>query len=156
MKNIEIYNSGELELKVSVKDDTIWLTRKELVELFEVTKQNISLHINNILNEEELQKNSTVKFFLTIQKEGNREVRRNLEHYNLDMIISLDYRVNSKKATRFRQWATRVLKSYITNGYTINTHKINELRLANLENDVATIKSHIQNNFLMLMFFKDG
>jgi len=101
MKNIEIYNSGELELKVSVEDDTIWLTQKELVELFEVTKQNISLHINNILNEEELQKNSTVKFFLTIQKEGNREARRNLEHYNLDMIISLGYRVNSKKATRY-------------------------------------------------------
>ncbi|KIM09448.1 MAG: hypothetical protein KU28_02240 [Sulfurovum sp. PC08-66] len=101
MKNIEIYNSGELELKVSVEDDTIWLTQKELVELFEVTKQNISLRINNILNEEELQKNSTVKFLLTIQKEGNREVRRNLEHYNLDMIISLDYRVNSKKATRY-------------------------------------------------------
>ncbi len=158
MKNIEIYNSGELELKVSVEDDTIWLTQKQLVELFEVTKQNISLHINNILNEEELEKNSTVKFFLTVQKEGNREVRRNLEHYNLDMIISLGYRVNSKKATQFRQWATRVLKSYIANGYAINTHKINELRLANLENDVATIKSHIQNNTLELKqgIFFDG
>jgi hypothetical protein len=113
MENIIVYNNGELELKVSVEDETLWLTQKQLVKLFEVTKQNVSLHINKIFKEGELDKDSTVKFFLTVQKEGNREVTRNLEHYNLDMIISLGYRVNSKKATKFRQWATSVLKSYI-------------------------------------------
>ena len=105
-----IYNDGELELNISVDGDTIWLTQKQIAELFEVTKQNISLHINRIFTEEELSKNATVKFFLTVQKEGNRTVERNLEHYNLDMIISVGYRVNSKKATTFRQWATSVLK----------------------------------------------
>jgi prophage antirepressor-like protein len=148
MSDVVVYNDGELELKVSVNEETIWLTQKQLVELFEVTKQNISLHINNIFKEDELNKNSTVKFFLIVQQEGNRKVERNLEHYNLDMIISLGYRVNSKKATKFRQWATSVLKNYIQNGYAINTHKITEQRLTNLENDMAIIKSHIENNTL--------
>ncbi|MDT8338083.1 MAG: RhuM family protein, partial [Sulfurimonas sp.] len=98
-----IYNDGELELNVSVTEDTLWLTQKQIAELFEVTKQNISLHINRIFKDEELNKNSTVKFFLTVQKEGNRTVERNLEHYNLDMIISVGYRVNSITATKFRQ-----------------------------------------------------
>jgi prophage antirepressor-like protein len=148
MSDIVVYNDGELELKVSVNEETIWLTQKQLVELFEVTKQNISLHINNIFKEDELNKNSTVKFFLTVQQEGKRKVERNLEHYNLDMIISLGYRVNSKKATKFRQWATSVLKNYIQNGYAINTHKITEQRLLNLENDVGFIKSQLKNNTL--------
>lgn len=158
MSDIVVYNDGELELKVSVNEETIWLTQKQLVELFEVTKQNISLHINNIFKEDELNKNSTVKFFLTVQQEGNRKVERNLEHYNLDMIISLGYRVNSKKATKFRQWATSVLKNYIQNGYVINTHKITEQRLLNLENDVGFIKSQIKNNTLEIKqgVFFDG
>ncbi|MDY0328346.1 MAG: RhuM family protein [Arcobacteraceae bacterium] len=158
MSDVVVYNDGELELKVSVNEETIWLTQKQLVELFEVTKQNISLHINNIFKEDELNKNSTVKFFLTVQQEGKRKVERNLEHYNLDMIISLGYRVNSKKATKFRQWATSVLKNYIQNGYAINTHKITEQRLLNLENDVGLIKSQIKNNTLELKqgIFFDG
>jgi len=87
MSDIVVYNTGELELKVSVESDTIWLTQKQLAELFGVTKQNISLHINRIFKDNELVKESTVKYFLTVQKEGSREVERNLEHYNLDMII---------------------------------------------------------------------
>jgi len=153
MNNIVVYNDGELELKVSVNDETIWLNQKQLGELFGVTKQNISLHINRIFQDNELAKDATVKFFLTVQKEGNRTVERNLEHYNLDMIISIGYKVNSIKATKFRQWATSVLKNYIQNGYAINQHKINELRLSSLENDVATIKSHIKNSSLE---FKQG
>ncbi len=150
MYNIVVYNDGELELKVSVNGETIWLTQKQLGELFGVTKQNISLHINRILQDNELVKDSTVKFFLTVQKEGNRVVERNLEHYNLDMIISIGYKVNSVTATKFRQWATSVLKNYIQNGYAINQHKINELRLSSLESDVETIKSHIKHNSLEL------
>ena len=117
ISNIVVYNDGELELKVSVNEETIWLTQKQLAELFKVSKQNVSLHINNIFNEEELHKKSTVKFFLIVQKEGNREVERNIEHYNLDMIISIGYRVNSFTATKFRQWATKILKNYIQNGF---------------------------------------
>lgn len=133
-----------LSLKVSVNEETIWLTQKQLAELFKVSKQNVSLHINNIFNEEELHKKSTVKFFLIVQKEGNREVERNIEHYNLDMIISIGYRVNSFTATKFRQWATKILKNYIQNGYVINSDKITNERFVNLENDVNILKSQMR------------
>jgi hypothetical protein len=143
ISNIVLYNDGELELKVSVNEETIWLTQKQLSELFGVTKQNISLHINNIFKDKELNTNSTVKFFLIVQKEGNREIQRNIEHYNLDMIISIGYRVNSITATKFRQWATSVLKNYIKNGYVINADKITNERFVNLENDVNILKSQM-------------
>ena len=143
ISNIVVYNDGELELKVSVNEETIWLTQKQLADLFKVSKQNVSLHINNIFNEEELDKKSTVKFFLIVQKEGNREVERNIEHYNLDMIISIGYRVNSLTATKFRQWATSILKNYIQNGYVINSEKITNERFVNLENDVNILKSQM-------------
>lgn len=143
ISNIVVYNDGELELKVSVNEETIWLTQKQLAELFKVSKQNVSLHINNIFNEEELDKKSTVKFFLIVQKEGNRQVERNIEHYNLDMIISIGYRVNSFTATKFRQWATKTLKNYIQNGYVINSDKITNERFINLEKDVNVLKSQM-------------
>ncbi|MGJ0354499.1 RhuM family protein [Aliarcobacter cryaerophilus] len=148
LSNLVVYNDGELELKVSVDSETIWLTQKQIAEVFGGTKQNISLHINNIYKEKELDKILTVKYYLTVQKEGNREVTRNIEHYNLDMILSLGYRINSIKATKFRQWATSVLKNYIQNGYAINNHKITEQRLFALENDMQFIKSKIKNNSL--------
>ena len=138
--NTIIYNNGEIELKVSLDNDTIWLTQKNISELFEVTIPNVSMHIKAIYKEKELTKESTVKKYLTVQKEGNREVNRNLDHYNLDMIISVGYRVNSLKATRFRQWATSVLKEYITNGYSINTEKITLQRFESLELDLIELK----------------
>ncbi len=153
VSNIVVYNDGELELKVSVNEETIWLTQKQLAELFKVSKQNVSLHINNIFNEEELHKKSTVKFFLIVQKEGNREVERNIEHYNLDMIISIGYRVNSFTATKFRQWATKILKNYIHNGYVINSDKITNERFVNLENDVNILKSQMSE---VKSFFKNN
>ena len=143
ISNIVVYNDDELELKISVNEETIWLTQKQLAELFKVSKQNVSLHINNIFNEEELDKKSTVKFFLIVQKEGNREVERNIEHYNLDMIISIGYRVNSLTATKFRQGATSILKNYIQNGYVINSEKITNERFVNLEKDVNILKSQM-------------
>ena len=153
MSNMVVYNDGEIELKVSVDEETVWLNRNQISDLFERDVKTIGKHINNILNEGELERNSTVAKFATVQIEGGREVKRDVEFYNLDMILSLGYRVNSKKATKFRQWATSVLKHYIQNGYAINAHKITEQRLSTLENDVATIKSHIKNNTLE---FKQG
>jgi len=150
MNDTLVFKDGELELKISVNDETIWLNQKQISELFNVTKQNISLHIASIYKEKELDIVSTVKKYLTVQKEGKREVQRSIEHYNLDMIISIGYRVNSKLATNFRQWATTVLKNYIQDGYTINAHKINEQRLLSLENDITNIKSHINNNSLKI------
>jgi len=153
MNNIVVYNDGELELKVSVNDETIWLNQSQMSELFDTSADNIGLHIKNIYKERELDEASTTENFSVVRQEGNRSVKRLIKHYNLDTIISIGYRVNSKKATKFRQWATSVLKNYIQNGYAINQHKINELRLSSLENDVATIKSHIKNNSLE---FKQG
>ncbi len=150
MSNIVVYNDGELELKVSVNNDTLWLTQKQLGELFDVESHNITYHIKNIYKQKELYENSTTQKIRVVQKEGNRNIERNVDHYNLDMIISIGYRVNSITATKFRQWATSVLKNYIQNGYAINQYKINELRLSSLENDVETIKSHIKNNSLEL------
>lgn len=140
-----IYNDGEIEVNVSVEEDTIWLTQKQLAELFDVTKQNISLHIIGIYQEKELDKDSTIKKYLTVQKEGNREVSRSIDHYNLDMIISVGYRVNSNKATKFRKWATSILKQYITNGYTINSDKITHQRFKELEKEVTTLKKIVSN-----------
>jgi prophage antirepressor-like protein len=143
MNDTVIYNNGEIELKVSLEKDTIWLTQKQIVEIFDSSKANISEHITFIFQSFELDKDSTVRKFRTVQKEGNREVARDLEHYNLDVIISVGYRVNSIKATKFRQWATSVLKQYITNGYTINSDKITHQRFKELEGDVALLKSKV-------------
>jgi len=150
MSEVVVYNSGEIELKVSVNNDTLWLTQKQIAELFNVNIPAVSKHINNIYKDNELSEFSTVSKMEIVQKEGNREVKRNIEHYNLDMIISIGYRVNSTKATRFRQWATSVLKEYITNGYAINREKITQQRLSNLESDVDFIKSQIKDNTLEL------
>lgn len=158
MSSAVIYNDGELDLKVSVDEETIWLTQKQLCELFDRDKSVISRHIRNIFKENELDKLSTVAKNATAQKEGNREIIREIDFYNLDVVISVGYRVNSLKATKFRQWATKVLKEYIYNGYAINTHKITEKRLSCLEDDMQTIKSHIKDNTLELEqgIFYDG
>lgn len=146
MSDIVVYSDGELELKISVNDENIWLNQVQMSELFETSTDNISLHLKNIYKEKELDENSTTEDFSLVRQEGGRSVKRNIKHYNLDAIISVGYRVSSLKATKFRQWATSVLKNYIQNGYAINTHKITEQRLSLLENDMANIKSHIKNN----------
>jgi len=143
MNDVVIYQNGEIELGISIKEETIWLTQKQIVELFDSSKANISEHIKAIFDSHELDRGSTVRKFRTVQKEGNREVARDLEHYNLDVIISVGYRVNSIKATKFRQWATSVLKQYITNGYAINSEKITHQRFKELEGDVALLKFKI-------------
>jgi len=143
MENIIVYGNGELEINVSIKEDTLWLTQKQIAELFAVTIPNINMHIKAIYKEDELDKSPTIKKYLTVQKEGNREVSRNLEHYNLDVIISVGYRVNSIKATKFRQWATTVLKSYISNGYAINSERITNERFVLLENNVNILRQEI-------------
>ena len=100
--------------------ETVWLSQAQMAELFNATKQNISLHINNIYDEGELEQIATVKDYLTVQKEGKRMVKRHINLYNLDVIISVGYRVKSLRGTRFRQWANRILKEYLLNGYSIN------------------------------------
>ncbi len=149
MSDIVIYKdkNGEVEVEVKLEDETLWLSQKQIAELFGVTKQNISAHIQNIYKEEELSQDATVKNFLTVQKEGKRRVKREIEHYNLDMIISVGYRVKSKIATKFRQWATKVLKSYIIKGYALNQEKIKQ-RFSEFEKEIELLTKVIKNNEL--------
>jgi len=137
---VEIYKTEQgADLAVRFEKDTVWLSQMQLALLFEQTKQNISLHINNCFKEGELDKNSTVKDSLTVQKEGKRNVRRKIEYYNLDVIISVGYRVKSLKGTQFRIWATQRLKDYLVQGYAIN-----EKRLVQKEMQVQHLKTGIQ------------
>ena len=113
-------------LDVRLEEDTVWLSQQQMTILFQTTKQNISLHINNVFKEGELLKEATVKDYLTVQSEGNRKVSRKVTYYNLDVIISVGYRVKSVRGTQFRQWANGVLKEYLLKGYAINA-KLNQM-----------------------------
>jgi hypothetical protein len=115
---------GRVKLDVRLEDETVWLTQQMMAELYQTSKQNISHHIQNIFDEGELQPEATVKKYLTVQQEGNRQVRRNLDYYNLDMIISVGYRVKSLIATRFRIWATQRLKEYLVKGFTMDDERL--------------------------------
>ena len=141
--NIVFYNDGELELKISVKEETIWLTQKQIAEVFGVNIPAISKHIKNIYKDKELNQLSTVSILEIVQREGKREILRNIEHYNLDIILAVGYRTNSVKAIKFRQWATSILRNYIQNGYVINSDKITNERFVSLENDVNILKNKI-------------
>ena len=116
--------NGEPNIQVMLKDETVWLTQKQMAELFQTTKQNINLHIQNIYKENELTSDSTVKEYLTVQNEGSRKVARKINFYNLDMIISVGYRVNSHRGTQFRIWATQRLKEYIVKGFVMNDERL--------------------------------
>ena len=111
---------GQTKIDVRIENETVWLTQNQMAELFQTTKQNISLHIKNIFEEGELLEVSTVKDYLTVQNEGNRKVSRNITYYNLDVIISVGYRVKSLRGTQFRIWATQVLKEYMKKGFALN------------------------------------
>jgi len=143
--DIVIYDDGELELNVSVENETVWLNRNQISELFGRDVKTIGKHIGNVFNDKELEQKSTVAKFATVQIEGEREINREIEYYNLDVIISVGYRVKSQKGVRFRQWATSVLKSYIQNGYVINSDKITNDRFVSLEHEVTLLKSQMQN-----------
>lgn len=118
--------NGITKVSVRLDEDDIWLTQNQIAELYNTTKQNISLHINNIFNDGELSQNSTVKKYLTVQNEGGRKVNRNLDHYNLDMIIALGYRIQSPVAVRFRQWATQRLHEYIQKGFALDDERLKQ------------------------------
>ncbi len=125
---IILYQPDEaVRLEVRLEDETVWLTQAQMAELFNSTKQNISFHINNTFKEGELSSVATVKDYLTVQIEGNRTVKRKVSFYNLDVIISVGYRVKSIRGTQFRQWANKVLKEYLLKGYSVNQ------RISNME-----------------------
>lgn len=123
-----MFNStdGDVTVNAIVKDESVWLTQKGLCQLFNVAKSTISYHLTEIFESEELDKNSTVRKFRTVQFEGNREITREVTAYNLDAIISVGYRVNSKRATEFRKWATKTLKEYMIKGFVLDDERLKQ------------------------------
>ena len=132
MHNIVIFESGEQGVQVRLEGETLWLTQRQMAEVFATTPENVLMHLKNIFREGELDEAATAKDFLAVRQEGSRQVRRRLKHYNLDAIISIGYRVNSTRATRFRQWATQVLRQHLTQGYSLDRERF-EKNAAELE-----------------------
>jgi len=117
---------GQTKIDVRLEEETVWLSQVQMAELFQKTKQNISLHIKNVYEEGELEEISTVKDYLTVQTEGKRDVQRKINIYNLDVIISVGYRVKSHRGTQFRIWATKQLREYLIKGFVLNDEKLKE------------------------------
>jgi hypothetical protein len=135
---------SDFQIEVRVEHETIWLTQIQIVSLFASSKANVSEHIKNIFLSKELEPEATVRKFRTVQIEGNRSVQRNIDHFNLDMIISIGYRVNSIRGTQFRIWANRILKEYLLKGHVVN-HRLNII-----EDDVHRVKERINEIELMV------
>ena len=138
---IIIYQSteGETKIEVRLKEETVWLTQKQLAELFGKNVMTINEHIRNIYKEGELERSATIRNFLIVQKEGKRLVNREIEHYNLDTIISVGYRIKSKRGIQFRVWANKILKDFLIKGYAIN-----EKRLKEKESQLADLKHTVK------------
>ena len=157
MKNMEstndkivIYHTddGRTSIDVRLEQDTVWLSQAQMVELFQTTKQNVSLHLGNVYKEGELEKEATVKEYLTVKSEGKRKVNRWVKYYNLDVIISVGYRVKSKRGTAFRIWARKILKDYLVKGYAIN-EKIHKKQIGELRQLVGMLGRTIQSQPLL-------
>ena len=145
MSEIVIYDDGNVRLETTVDKDTIWLSQKQLCELFERDKSVISRHIRNIFKDGELEQESVVAKNATTAADGKTY---QVDYYNLDMIISLGYRVNSKRATQFRRWATTILKDYLLKGYTLDQERLKKEKLAELERTIETIKQAVESRSL--------
>ena len=126
--NFLLYSSsdGDIKIDVRLEDETVWLTQKLIAELYQTTPQNITIHLKNIYESEELEEKATCKDFLQVQIEGNRQIKRKQKFYNLDAIISVGYRVNSYQATQFRIWATKTLKEFIIKGFVLNDDRLKQ------------------------------
>jgi len=141
---ILIYESTDQQALVEVKleDETVWLTQKQMADLFQTTTQNVTVHLKNIFEEGELEELATCKDYLQVQTEGSRQVSRQVKFYNLDVIVSVGYRVNSKRGTQFRIWATHRLKDYLVRGYALDEKRLQLLSqsLNELEQTVKIIR----------------
>lgn len=139
-----IYKSseGNTEIQVKLVGDTVWLSQRQMAELFDKDPDTIGLHLKNIYNTGELEEKSTTEEYSVVQDEGNRKVKRTIRHYNLDAIISVGYRVNSKRGTQFRIWANKVLREYLVKGYAINQRALEEKKekLRELQESISIIR----------------
>lgn len=136
MSDIVIFEAEAQRVEVRLEGETLWITQAQMAELFDTSTDNISLHLKNVYKEHELDEQATTEDFSVVRQEGKRQVKRKLKHYDLDAIISVGYRVNSTRATRFRQWATRVLREHLTQGYSLNEHRLAQQGLEELEQAV--------------------
>lgn len=153
LNKIAVYQAenGSIELKTDASEGTIWADQKQISELFGVERSVVTKHIKNIYKDKEIDKNSTCAFFAQVRLEGHRNVKRNIEHYSLDIILAVGYRTNSSKAIAFRKWATYALKQHITQGYTLNPkvlkqnkelflNTLNDLKILTQDNDLIETK----------------
>ncbi|NKQ41379.1 MAG: hypothetical protein HF962_07390, partial [Sulfurovum sp.] len=145
MSDIVIYEDGNVELRISVEGETIWLNQSQMAELFAKSKKTISEHINNVFKEGELDKDAVVRKFRTTAADGKSY---DVMYYNLDVVISTGYRVKSKQGTQFRIWATKVLKEYLIKGYALNQQKLQQKKLEELDKTIQLIKQGLQNQEL--------
>lgn len=127
-QQIQIFTSvdGEARLEVALEQDTVWLSQAQMAELFDKDVRTINEHIGNVFTDEELEREPTIRKFRIVRQEGKRQVQRDIEHYNLDVIISVGYRVKSPRGVQFRKWATRVLRQHLVDGYTLNQRRLVE------------------------------
>ena len=144
-ENIVIFEdkNGNVELRADIEKDTVWATQAQMAQLFEVDTRTINEHLKNIFNTKELNEASTLRKFRIVQDEGGRKVRRDANFYNLDAIIAVGYRVNSKKATQFRIWATNILRNYLVEGYALNKPRLegSPEKLVGLYKTIAFLES---------------
>jgi prophage maintenance system killer protein len=126
MSDISIYEGPSGTIEVRVEQETVWLSQRQMAELFDSTTDNIGLHLKNIYSDKELEEGATTEEYSVVQQESGRQVRRKLKHYNLDAIISVGYRVNSRRGVHFRKWATQLLKEHLTRGYTLNRQRFEQ------------------------------
>lgn len=147
---IVIYQTedGKTQIDVRLENETVWLTQAQMAELFERTPQNITMHISNAYKEGELEKTATCKEYLQVQQEGNRRVSRKVKYYDLDVIISVGYRVKSKRGTAFRIWARKIIKDYLVKGYAVN-ERIRKEQIGELRQLVGMLGRTIQNQSLL-------
>ncbi|AEC19112.1 death-on-curing protein [Pusillimonas sp. T7-7] len=149
-QQIQIFTSqdGKAQLEVALDQDTVWLSQTQMATLFDTSTDNISLHLKNIYQEAELSESATTEESSVVRQEGKRNVRRQIKHYNLDAIVSVGYRVSSKRATQFRQWATHVLKDHLVQGYSVNQRRLVE-RGVEFEQAVNLLRRTLTNQGLM-------
>ncbi len=151
MTEIKIYEAenGQISVDVLVENETVWLSLNQLSELFERDKSVISRHLKSIFDLHELDSLSTVAKYATVQSEGGRDVERQIDFYNLDAIISVGYRVNSKRGTQFRQWANKLLKDYLIKGYALNQNKLLSRGISDLESSISLLSRTLDQQALL-------
>ena len=140
---------GEVQVDVRLDSETVWLTQRQMAHVFDTTPENVLMHLRNVFSSGELEQTATTKDFLVVQTEGKRRVRRTLKHYNLDAIVSVGYRVNSRRGVRFRQWATRTLREHLVRGFTLNERRLAERGLREARETLDLLARTLQSQALV-------